>query len=50
MFVYFEGKPKRLLDPSTGLSGPAPQMPQNSYMYNQPVSNIIVIMSKKKNK
>ena len=30
------GKPKRLLDPSAGLSAPTP-MPQSSYMYNQQV-------------
>lgn len=35
------GKPKRLLDPSTGLSAPTPPMAQNPYMYNQqvPVNN-----------
>lgn len=35
------GKPKRLLDPSAGLSTPAP-MPQNPYMYNHqqvPINN-----------
>ncbi|XP_012526834.1 protein YIF1B-A [Monomorium pharaonis] len=31
------GKPKRLLDPSAGLSAPIPPMAQNPYMYNQQV-------------
>jgi len=31
------GKPKRLLDPSAGLSAPTPPMAQNPYMYNQQV-------------
>lgn len=35
------GKPKRLLDPSAGLSVPTPPMSQSPYMYNQqvPVNN-----------
>ncbi|XP_018052749.1 PREDICTED: protein YIF1B-A [Atta colombica] len=32
------GKPKRLLDPSAGLSAPAPSMAQNPYIYNEQVS------------
>ncbi|TGZ32442.1 protein YIF1B [Temnothorax longispinosus] len=31
------GKPKRLLDPSAGLSAPTPPMAQHPYMYNQQV-------------
>lgn len=34
------GKPKRLLDPSAGLSAPTPPMSQSPYMYNQQVNFI----------
>ncbi|KZC06688.1 Protein YIF1B-A [Dufourea novaeangliae] len=38
------GKPKRLLDPSAGLSAPMPAVPQNPYVYNQqvPINNGMV--------
>ena len=39
------GKPKRLLDPSAGLSAPAPSMAQNPYIYNEQVNFIKILIN-----